>query len=507
MGKPALTALYLRLSREDDDTDSVSESIKNQQAFLEKFAQDNALPVAKIYIDDGYSGTNFDRPGFTAMLADIECGRINTVVTKDLSRLGRDYILTGHYLERYFPSHNVRYIAVNDSIDTQAAAAGSDMTPFRSVINDMYARDISQKVRTALNTRKQQGKFIGSSAPYGYAKDPVDKNHLVIDEDTACTVRRIFRLCLQGMRLLGIANLLSAEKIPTPSAAKGAAYTQKRFAGVWNEIMVGRILTNPTYIGNLTQNRARKISYKVDKKIALPQSEWVVVENTHEPIVSKEDFESVRSILQTRSYGGKRTAKEHLLTGIAFCADCGSPMTVVQESPTRSYLVCSGWKRHAKLRLCTSHCIRESAVISALQEQLRALAKHIDAALLLKECKAADSGAKLAEKHTAAMQRQLEGVKDTLVSLYKDKARGILSEEDYLFLSAKLKSEQQTLTEGLQSALHEQAAQNSTDALETALHSLLQFQQLDRAELVLLVERITIRQDKCIDIRFAFTQP
>lgn len=294
--KANLTALYLRLSR-DDGKALDSESITNQREFLLDYAKKNSLNVVKIFSDDGYTGTNFDRPAFSEMLSLIEAGEINTVVTKDLSRLGRDYIQTGYYIEQYFPLKGVRYIAVNDGIDT-AQSGGDDLTPFRAVFNDMYARDISKKVRTALTVKKVNGKFIGAFAPFGYRKDPADKNHLVIDEAAAEHVRTIFKEFLAGESMTGIARKLTKNNIPTPSGYKSGANCKC----TWNDMTVRRILSNPTYAGNLTQGRSRKINYKVKRKVALPKDEWIIVEGTHEPIISEEEFDRAAQLLRNRRH-------------------------------------------------------------------------------------------------------------------------------------------------------------------------------------------------------------
>ncbi len=273
-------ALYLRLSRDEAGT-TISESIQNQQDFLMRYAAENGLCVISVFADDGYSGTSFDRPQFKEMIDAIERKEIDTVVTKDLSRLGRDYIQTGYYLEQYFPLHNVRYIAVNDGIDTMFGGAGNDMSPFRAVFNDMYAKDISQKVRTALLTKKQKGQFIGRSAPYGYIKH---ENKLFIDKNTAPVVKHIFTWYLSGKTPKAIAEILTNEGVLAPC---GKAFVP------WNDVTIRRILSNPTYAGHLTQNRCRKINYKVNKKVMLPKECWITVYNTHEAIIEQEIFNAV----------------------------------------------------------------------------------------------------------------------------------------------------------------------------------------------------------------------
>ncbi len=346
--------LYVRLSR-DDGADKVSESIKNQQDFLLRYAAEQGFEVAEIYADDGWSGTNFDRPAFQRMIRDIEEKKINLVLTKDLSRLGRDYILTGHYLERYFPEHQIRYIAVNDGIDTFENSIANELNPFKAVMNDMYARDISNKVRTALTTKKQNGKFIGAFAPFGYQKSAEDKNKLEVDPLTAPTVKRIFQLFLSGESMKRIAQRLTQEGVLTPSKQRQA----QRGADRWNDVMIKRILTNETYIGNLTQNRTRKINYKLKKKQRLEKEQWITVEHTHQGIVSQEAFRQTQILLGKRTYRPiRREGKEHRLSGLVYCADCGSKMTFLGE-----YLVCSNWRKDSKN--CSSHSIREQEAEAA----------------------------------------------------------------------------------------------------------------------------------------------
>lgn len=279
-----MCVLYLRLSR-DDEKNTESESIANQRLFLRNYAREHGFKITAEYCDDGYSGTTFDRPAFIEMLSQIEQGNISTIMTKDLSRLGRDYIKTGYYLEQYFPLHNIRYIAVNDGIDTVNENACNDMAPFRAVFNDMYAKDISKKVRCALDTKKREGKFIGAFAPYGYKKHPDDHNKLIIDNAEAEIVKEIFALRLRGKSNLYIAKHLTEKNITTPSGK-----SEK-----WNDVTIRRILMNETYTGSLVQNKSKTINYKVHKRIYLNESHWVVVPCTHEPIISKEIFNKANS--------------------------------------------------------------------------------------------------------------------------------------------------------------------------------------------------------------------
>ena len=277
-------ALYLRLSR-DDGAGGESDSILSQKLFLTDYCRKYGFEIAEIYIDDGYTGTNFERPEFKRMVNDALKGNFKVILTKDMSRLGRDYIATGEYIERFFPVNGIRYIAVNDGIDTERDGYGNDMIPFRAVFNDLYAKDISRKVRTALDSKRAAGKFIGSSAPYGYKKSEEDKNLLIPDERCAGVVRRIFLEFVSGKSMLAIACGLTADGIKTPSRMKS---DNRQKSDKWNSVMIKRILANPTYKGDLTQGFVTKINYKTDRRRKCRPEQYYKVCGTHAPLVESE---------------------------------------------------------------------------------------------------------------------------------------------------------------------------------------------------------------------------
>ncbi|MDY4430281.1 recombinase family protein, partial [Evtepia sp.] len=286
-------ALYIRLSKEDEN-EGPSQSVTNQQSLLNEFVQQQGLSVYDTYVDDGWSGTSFDRPAFQRMIGDIEAGKVNLVITKDLSRLGRDYIMTGHYMERYFPEKGVRYISLLDGIDTGVESIANDITPFRAIMNDMYAKDISKKIRSVKGDKQRKGQFIGGKPVYGYKMHPTEKNKIVIDEGAAPTVRRIFALALEGMSCRQIAARLNAEGVPTPAAYAGLPVAHPGpYTGLWSSERISELLQNETYIGNMVQGRSVKISYKSKKCRKQPRENWVVVEGTHQPLVDKETFQQV----------------------------------------------------------------------------------------------------------------------------------------------------------------------------------------------------------------------
>lgn len=502
-----LTALYLRLSRDDEKT-SESESISNQRAFLTDYANHNGFDIVEIFSDDGYSGTSFDRPAFIQMIKMVEEKKINTIITKDLSRLGRDYIKTGYYLEEYFPLNNIRYIAVNDGIDTFSDGSGNDMSAFRAVFNDMYAKDISKKVRSSLDIKKRNGKFIGSTAPYGYKKDPLDKNHLIIDDISAYFVRKIYSYFLAGESIIGIARKLTEDKVPTPSEYKHLSSAQKQSKCIWNDTIIRRILSNPTYAGNLTQNMSTKINYKVKQKARIPKEKWITVEGTHAGIISQEDFDTVQNILTKRSYSKMyRSGKPHLLTGIVFCKDCGSSMSFVRDSPTRTYLVCSLWRRNARLGICSSHSIREDYVENAIKEKLKEFFSLINTSEILKSTYLFHTENNSNDNLIKAENQKLQSCKNTLLCLYKDKANGVISENDYIEMSESIKSEQSIYQKRLDE-LQIKAKNHSENSFPIqVLNSISDVNNIDRNTLLMLIDKIRIGVNKEIEIVLKFKNP
>lgn len=497
--------LYLRISREDGDCEVESQSITNQRDFLLRYVEQRNWPVTDIYIDDGYTGTNFNRPSFLRMLNDIESKRIDTVITKDLSRLGRDQIQTMHYYQVYFPTKQVRYIAVGEGIDTTAVGNNDMMLPFLAAANDFYTADISRKVRAALDTRKNNGYFIGSQAPLGYQKDPEKKGHLIPNPETAQVVQFLFQTYLSCGSVIGTAKYLTEQGIPTPSELKGSYPTQTRFPGVWSETMVRRVLTNPTYIGNLTQNRSRKVGYKVDKKFNLPQEEWITVPGTHDGIIAPEVFAQVQEMLTVRSYTPEM-GEGHLLTGLAFCAECGATMTYVRESDTRTYMVCQGYRRGGRLRLCTPHCMREEFVIAAIQQQLQALAQQLDAEALGRSV-TWNEGRSQAQRQIDSLQRKLEANKKMAQSLYRDKAMETISEREFQELFDGIRQERERLEAGIQEVTEYLAQENAQEQVWQQLRAIISFQTLDRGILAALIDKILIHENKEIEIMFKFRKP
>lgn len=510
--------MYLRLSREDEDklheTDT-SQSINNQRDFITNYALENGFNIIETYCDDGISGTTFERDDFQRMIQDIENKKINMVITKDLSRLGRDYIQTGYYLEKYFPEKNVRFIAINDGYDSFNEGYANEMAPFRSVFNDMYAKDISKKVRTSLKTKQLKGEYIGTTAPFGYMKNPDKKGQLIPDPVSSKYVQKIFELYLSGNPLLRIANYLTANKVPTPSEYRNVKNTQKYIKGLWNEKTVKFILNNEVYIGHTIQNKKKKINYKIKKQIDIPKSQWIKVKNTHEPIISEHDFLLANSILSKRAIH-KTSKVTHLLSGLIFCANCGAPITYVpQHTKGKYYTCCSTAKRTKKeLNLCQAKLIPEDIVNNYVIGTLKNICiQYLDENNLATKLSNSKYSFLIND-----LQKEQRKLKDTLennntisFNLYKDKVNGIIDNTQFIELSKNLKNENESLLQSLEKI--EEKTKNfklqieNQESIKKTIHNFISLKDINRNLLALLIDKIVIDLDKTITIYFTFATP
>ncbi len=451
--------LYIRLSREDGDKIE-SESVSSQKAILERFlAEHPSIGFYDIYTDDGWSGTDFDRPSFQRMLSDITSKKINCVIVKDLSRFGRNYVEAGKYLETVFPLFKVRFIAVNDNIDSIAnpQSMNNVIVPFKNIMNDEYCRDISTKVRSALDIRRKQGKFIGSFAAYGYQKDPIDHNRLVIDEDAAAIVRQIFRKFLEGYSILGIARELNELGVPNPSEYKrNRGLNCAKSCGLWVDSTIRRILTNELYIGNLVQKKNEVVSYKIHVAKPVEKNSRIVVENTHQAIIEKSDFEKVQSLLRRDTRTSPESNRLSVFAGFVKCADCGRAMvkrTVKQPYKTYDYYVCSTFRKmHSKA--CTKHAIRievlDEAVLGFLNEYI-SLAVDFDK-LIEKINHAQHKGAtsKRLEGELLVKENELAKSQKILLELYPDYKSGLLTREQYFAQKERYENSVQKITAAIE---------------------------------------------------------
>ena len=508
-------ALYIRLSKEDEN-EGPSESVTNQKSLLNEFVQQHRLSVYDTYIDDGWSGTNFDRPDFQRMLGDIEDRKVNMVITKDLSRLGRDYIMTGHYMERYFPEKQVRYISLLDGIDTGVESTANDITPFRAIMNDMYAKDISRKIKSVKRDKQRKGQFIGGKPVYGYKMHPTEKNKIVIDKEAAPTVRRIFGMALEGMSCRQIATQLNAEGVPTPAAYAGLPVPKSGpYTGLWSSERISEMLQNETYIGNMVQGRSVKISYKSRKCLHQARENWVVVENTHEPLIDREAFEKVQVLVASRKHTRSRTY-DFLLKGLIFCHECGCPLAVLNRKNAAGedvlYFVCRTYQRFTKAGVCTCHSIKEKtvtdAVIAKVREVCEACLNPDDMLSVAQRAVEQARKRNASENERQAIQSKIDSLTANLDKMYMDRLTGLLAEADFERIYQRIKVERSSLEEKLKGMeAQKESPADTKDRSKELVQRFITLACTNRELLVSLIERVELTQDKQIIIKFRFREP
>ncbi len=507
-------ALYIRLSKEDEN-EGPSESVTNQKSLLDEFVKENRLTVYDTYIDDGWSGTSFNRPGFQRMIADIEEKRVNMVITKDLSRLGRDYILTGHYMERYFPENRIRYISLLDGIDTGVDSTANDITPFRAIMNDMYAKDISKKIKSVKRDKQRKGLFIGGKPVYGYKKHPTEKNKNVIDPEAAPMVRRIFAMALEGKTCRQIAIRLNEEKVPTPATYAGLNQGHTGpYAGMWSSERISDMLQNETYMGNMVQGRTVKISYKSPKCLKQARENWIVVKGTHEPLIDAEAFQKARMLVKSRNHTRSRTY-DFLLKGLIFCHECGYPLAVINRKNAAGedvlYFICRTYQRFTKAGVCTSHTIKEKTVTDAVLSKVWDIcAQYLQEGELAPIAQKAVEEARQSEtrqREIQLLQNKMENLTAHLDRLYMDKLSGILDDADFKRIYQRMKTERSGLEKTLSQARRPDAEpKNQKEQANELVRRFVDGVSTNRELICSLIERVELTEDKQIMIRFRFKQ-
>ena len=499
-------ALYARLSREDGDK-AESDSIANQKKLLENFVADTSeIQYVDLYVDDGYTGTNFDRPDFKRMISDIEVGRINCVIVKDLSRFGRDYIDVGRYLERWFPAHGVRFIAISDSIDSLKGAYDM-LLPVKNIFNEQYARDISQKVRSSFIVKQKRGEFVGAFASYGYRKDPTNHNKLVVDPIAADVVKRIFTMFESGNGKIKIAKTLNAEGIPCPSEYKklnGERYTNGQKLNdttYWTYSTIHRILQNQMYAGNMEQGRAPRQSMHGKAKKADP-SQWITVEGTHEAIISKEQWDRVQSLLKRDTRNLNFNENISPFAGFLRCGDCGRAMSKTNH-PGGVYYCCGSYKRYGPT-VCSRHGISHRELEQVVLDDLNTI---IAAAGDLKTLADEVTPQKKTRDLQAERNRLNLGIERLYrlkKSAYEDYKDGVITKDDY----RRFSDDYQSQTEQLQSQLEHLEEIEDPTVEKPWIDALLahgQLTELDRATIAETIKEIRIFEEKQIEITYTFS--
>ncbi len=498
-------AIYCRLSK-DDDLDGTSASIENQRDMLEKFCQKQGWEVTAVYQDDGFTGLNMERPDLKRMLKAIERKQINLVITKDLSRLGRNYLQTGQLIEDFFPRNGVRYIAMNDGIDTMRD--NNDIAPFKNILNDMYAKDISTKIKSTLHTKARRGEYLGALDPYGYLRHPDDKHKLIINEETAPVVRRMFEMCAAGIGSKSIATTLNNEGILSPkeytrfrkhNPERDGEFERRHF---WTRTYVQFMLKNEIYVGSMVQGRQYTPSYRSKKREPIPKEDWIVVPDMHEPIVSRELFDEAQKRMGARKKTIKAKDEPDLFAGLFFCEACGTSMLPKVSQQKYFYYNCG--RSHAIGQLaCSSHYINRDTFHQAVLEDIRRNAKLFSedaekAAQRLMELKCADQ-----QKQTATMKRDLASAKKRLADLdvklkrtYEDNMSGKLPDHIFTMFIADYDTERATLKANIaemEKALEKvRDTKADIDRFAALIQKYTSFEKLDRFMLHELIDRITI---------------
>ncbi len=516
INKEFLVAIYIRLSKEDENI-SESESIINQKTLLTKYVNDLGYKLIDIYIDDGFTGTNFERPAFKKMLKDIELGKINMVITKDLSRLSRDYIGTGEYVEKWFPLHNVRYVALTDNIDTFLDNTNNDIAPFKAILNDMYAKDLSKKIRTALHTMQMEGKWVGGIPPFGYKVNEKNKNKLVIDEIEAPIVKRIYNLFLCGKKINEIVSILNKDNIPTFSITRNRNFIRNgncgNIYGTWCSTSIKKILKNRLYTGDLIQNRRQRLSYKYRKIINNPESDWIIVENTHDAIIEKEIFNKVQSLLPKQN---QRTDKKELflLDGLLKCADCNHNIGIrPRRNNGKSTTVCNYYRTNTKTRhFCTSHGLDYDSLEKGVKSEISKLIKLLDNKKIenaILEKHKINQDLKKYQKIKEKLIFEINTLKNNLDMMYIEKLENKIDEEMYNRIKSKINNDLKIknnkiikIDNILKTSYDEQKIINK---IKNELNY-LKSNKVTRELILKLIKKVSIHQDGNIDIYFNFKE-
>lgn len=512
-------AIYIRLSKEDmkeNGKEYESESIQNQKSLLTKYVAEQGYQLIDIYIDDGYTGTNFNRPAFQKMLKDIEAGKINMVITKDLSRLSRDYIGTGEYVEKWFPEHGVRYIALTDAIDTAIEGTNNDIAPFKAILNDMYAKDLSKKIRTALHTMQLEGKWVGGCPPFGYKVDPKDKNHLVIDEIEGPIIKRIFDLFVNGYKINQIRNILNDEKIPTFSITRNRSFERGgkngNIYGYWSSTTLKKILKNKLYTGDMVQNRRNRINYKYRKIVCNPEEKWIIVENTHEALIDKNIFEKVQEILPIQKQR-KDKRETFLLDGLLKCADCGHNIGIrSRRANGKTTTVCNYYRKYkAEYNLCSSHGFDydtlENSIIHIIKNIMSSLSSDKIENAVQKEYNK-NTTTKNIRNNIHKLENDINLLKVSLDNLYMDKLQNKVKEEMYqrvyLKISKNIEEEEKKLKETQEYMYKMENNKDNAKGFKTLVREFLNGKHLTRNLILKLINHISIHKDGTVDIYLNF---
>ena len=507
--KHYIAGLYYRLSQEDE-RQGESVSIDNQRAILRKYTEERGFEIHDEYIDDGVSGTTFQRPEVQRLLDDAKTGIINTIIVKDLSRFGRNYIEVGQYVDYVFPAFGIRFIAIQDNVDTENRDSGAmEMMPIMNVFNEWHAANTSKKIRAVLKSNAREGKYHARKAPYGYVKSDTEKKTPIIDEEAAAVVKRIFEMRASGLSPHKIADILNEENSPNPSKYSMDKYGivgKRNHFGLWSFVAVNSILKNPTYLGHVAQQRWSSISYKNHKRYKKDESEWIVVKNTHEPIITQELWDKVREVEKSVAQGRKtKRGYTHPLSGFLFCADCGGKMKlnyINRDGKLYFNFNCGNHLRLGK-SYCFSHFIQAKDIESIVLDDMREMAqrivldeKTIREDFIRHNAELADKAIKSAKKELQIKRRRAEELSRLMQLAYEDRLKGKMPEDICIGFIQKYSDEQKKLeieTEELEAKLTEtENTIQSADDFIRNIKKYLEAPELTREMCYELIDRIIV---------------
>lgn len=494
-------AIYCRLSKEDEDKinqGDESASIQNQKLMLIDYSIANKFSIYEVYLDDDYSGLDSERPAFKKLIKDARNGCFNTIICKTQSRFTRDMELVEKYLHGLFPIIGVRFIGVVDNVDTNVKG-NKKARQINGLINEWYCEDLSENIRSVFRTKMEKGQFLGAYACYGYAKDPGDNHKLIIDEEAAIVVRKIFLYAVQGLGNKQICDKLYEEEIPTPCVykkMKGSTYrhslqnTYGNKYGIWGTTTISKMLKNRMYIGDMVQGRERKLSYKSKKVVQVPEDEWIIVPNCHEPIIDIDVFDLIQKLRKTRRYSGIIQDSDKkgisLLAGKVKCKDCGCTMTRINGHRTYVYLYCQLYKR-SKQTMCTPHSIKYNKLIEILEDKIRSIiSSHLQQNQIIENLITQDDDKKHITNKVNDLSKvkvRLENVAKASSALYIDKVSGLITENEYIDLKTSLQTEIEELNkryDTLENELNDMKSNNSNqEKKEDLIRKYSNFEKLD----------------------------
>ncbi|MFH6719945.1 recombinase family protein [Streptococcus suis] len=508
--KENIAVMYLRLSKEDGEKVE-SNSISNQREMINAYARKNQFTIVGEYVDDGYSGANFDRPNFKEMIKDAYDKKFDTIIVKDLSRFGRDYIEAGKFMQRIFPENGIRFISVNDNYDSKSADMNDThlILPIKNFINDSYCRDISNKVKSSQKIKRERGDFISAFAPYGYKKSDENKNKLMVDEQAAPNIKNIFDMKLMGYSSKAIADELNHLGVLTPRKYKESQGFkcngfQNIKGGNWSAKAVNRIIENEVYIGNTLQGKSITLNYKNKKQIEKEKEEWIRVENTHEAIISKEIFAIANTMLKRDLNNSRGKDKIDIFTGMLFCKECGSSLirrTVKYKEREEIFYICS---KYNKEKYCSRHSIKEETLIKAVSKTIKSYIEFNEK--LYSKVQLIDIDRNLKDNQIPILKREKAMTEELLSSLYLDLKEDVISKEEYQLFRKNYMEKLTKLDESIEYRLRKQEnTKNKIDKNKSWIIDINRYKNLseiDRLSVVMLIDKIFISEDKTIDIKF-----